>query len=277
MRGRSVGGEGGADGLVGEADVEEAGVVGEDRVRDQFEEGHHDESSFVHAGVGDGEAVVVDGQAVDQEDVDVDGSGAPADVSGAAERRFDAVERRRGGRGARGRCRSRRRRSGSRAARGRRRDRSPRPGTCVGPRCPVRRRAGRSRVGAWRAGRRGWSPTRGRRPSTRYRSGAVAAAATPSMPKRSAAFGLWTTAVTRVDAFEPQEVVRDRGGHRFDQVERALLDDRPDRLGDAAIVGGARDVVVADVHLDVQVDDEVLRFVLLTRTRAVTAGRTDAR
>ena len=108
-----------------------------------------------------------------------------------------------------------------------------------------------------------------------YRCGAVAAAATPSMPSRSAAFGLCTTAVTG-DAVEREDVVGDRCGHRFDQVERTLLHDRPDGLGDAAVVGGALDVVVADVDLDVQVDDEVLRLVLLTRTRAVMTGRTDA-
>ena len=78
--------------MVGEADVEEAGVVGEHGVGQQFEEGQQHEGSLVHAGVGDGEAVVGDRQVVEQQDVDVDRSRAPADVSGAAQRRLHAVD-----------------------------------------------------------------------------------------------------------------------------------------------------------------------------------------
>ena len=51
---------------------------GQDGVGDQFEEGHEHERSFVHAGVGDGQAVVVDRQVVDQQDVDVDRSAGPS-------------------------------------------------------------------------------------------------------------------------------------------------------------------------------------------------------
>ena len=67
--------------------LEEVGAVGEDGVGEQFEEGHDDEGALVHAGVGDGQSIVVDRAVVDQEDVDVDRPRAPADVSGAAERR----------------------------------------------------------------------------------------------------------------------------------------------------------------------------------------------
>ena len=54
MSGSPVGGTRGGV-LVGEAHLEEVGAVGEDGVGEQFEEGHEDEGSLVHAGVGHGE------------------------------------------------------------------------------------------------------------------------------------------------------------------------------------------------------------------------------
>ena len=104
----------------------------------------------------------------------------------------------------------------------------------------------------------------------------MAAAATPSMPSRPAAFGLCTTAVTRPTRSSAR--ISSAIAAAIDSIRSndRSFDDRADGLGDPPVVGGASDIVVADVHLDVQIDDEVLRLVLLAGTRAVPAARADA-
>ena len=131
-------------------------------------------------------------------------------------------------------------------------------------------------AGAWRAGRPGSSRDPGRPPwrATRQRRGGGRGHAVD--PQAAGGVRLVDHGRHPRHPIEREDLVGDRGRHRLDQVERALFDDRADGLGDAPVVGRALDVVVADVHLDVQIHDELLRLVLLAGTRAVAAARADA-
>src|SRR3954468_2511567 len=79
------------------------------------------------------------------------------------------------------------------------------------------------------------------------------------------------------DGIERDAYVGDRGGHRLDQVERPLLDHRTHALRDPAIVGGSVDLVAGHLDLEVEIDDERLRLVLLAGARTVMALGPDAR
>ena len=103
------------------------------------------------------------------------------------------------------------------------------------------------------------------------RSAAVAAAATPSMPIEPAAFGLCTTAVARTTWSIAEHGLGDGGGDRFQQVEGRAADGGAGRLHDRAVVRRVADHVEVDADLEVQVNDERLRRVLLAGVGPVTA------
>src|SRR5207253_4905156 len=59
------------------------------------------------------------------------------------------------------------------------------------------------------------------------------------------------------------------------QIERVPLDHSAHGFGDRSVVGGRRDVFARHDHVEVEVNDELLRLVLLTGTGAVVPTRPD--
>ena len=105
---------------------------------------------------------------------------------------------------------------------------------------------------------------------------AVAAAATPSIPSRPAAFGLCTTAVTV--ATWGTDAIRRAIASAIDSMRSNDRCSTTSRTASviASIVGGRLDRVVVDLDLQVEVHDERLRLVLLSGSRAVVALGADA-